>query len=153
LAPVALSVTSLPSPYTAGTQVNVAVTAVDQYGNQASGYTDTVHFSSSDARASLPADYIFTAPEAGSHTFQVAPKTAGTQSFSVTDTVNPAFASTQAGIVVNPGPAAVFVFSGLPSSATAGVQQTFTITVEDNFGNVAPYGGTVLFSSSDSQAT
>jgi hypothetical protein len=153
LAPASLSVTSLPSPYTAGTLAGVTVTAVDIYGNRASGYTGTIHVSSSDARAGLPADYTFTAADGGTHGFAVTLMTAGTQSFSVADTVDPAFASTQTGIVVVPGAASVFVFSGLSASTTAGIQQTFTITAQDGFGNVAPYFGTVSFSSSDSQAT
>jgi hypothetical protein len=153
LAPAGLSVTNLPSPYTAGTQVGVTVTAVDIYGNRASGYTGTVHFSSTDGRASLPADYTFTAADGGAHTFPVTLKTAGTQSFSVTDTTNSAFSGTQSGIVVVPAPASVFVFTGLPASTTAGAPQTFTITSQDGFGNVAPYFGTVSFSSSDTQAS
>jgi hypothetical protein len=153
LAPVSLSVTKLPSPTTAGTVTSVTVTAVDIYGNTARSYADTVHFSSSDAQASLPADYTFTAADGGTHTFQVTLKTAGTQSFRVTDTVNPAFASTQSGIQVTPAAASVFAFSGMPSATTAGAAQTFTITAMDAFGNRAQYLGTVSFSSSDSQAS
>jgi hypothetical protein len=153
LAPVGLSVTSLPSPYTAGTQVVVTVTAVDVYGNRAPGYTGTVHFSSTDAQASLPADYTFTAADNSAHGFLVTLKTAGTQSFSVADTVNSAFSGTQSGIVVNPAAASVFAITGLPASTTAGVAQTFTVTALDAFGNRAQYFGVVLFSSSDSQAS
>ena len=152
LAPATLSVTSLPSPYTAGTQVGVTVAAVDIYGNRATSYTGTIHVSSSDAQASLPADYTFTSADGGTHSFLVTLKTAGTRSFSVADTVNPAFAGTQSGIVVVPAAASVFVFTGFPASTTAGQAQTFTITAEDAFGNVAPYLGSVSFSSSDSQA-
>jgi hypothetical protein len=94
----------LPSPYTAGTTLGVIVSSVDIYGNKAAGYTGTVHFASSDPRASLPADYTFTTADAGAHSFAVTLKAAGTQSFSVADTVNPAFATTQTGIVVNPPP-------------------------------------------------
>jgi hypothetical protein len=153
LVPASLSVTSLPRPYTAGTVVGVTVTAVDIYGNRAPGYTGTIHVSSSDAQASLPADYTFTAADGGTHSFLVTLKTAGTQSFSVADTVNPAFASAQSGIVVNPAAASVFSFTGLPASTTAGTPQTFTITAMDAFGNRAPYFGSVVFSSSDSQAS
>jgi hypothetical protein len=152
LAPAGLSVTSLPNPYTAGTTA-VAVTVVDIYGNRAAGYTGTIHFSSSDAQASLPADYTFTAGDAGTHTFVVTLKTAGTQSFSVADTVNAAFSSTQSGIVVIPAAASVLTITGLPSSTTAGVQQTFVVTAFDPFGNRARYFGSVVFSSSDSQAS
>jgi hypothetical protein len=152
LAPVALSVTSLPSTYTAGSVVGVTVTAVDTYGNRASGYTGTIHFSSTDGQASLPADYSFTNADGGAHSFLVTLKTAGTQSFSVADTVNAAFASTQSGIVVIPAPASLFTITGLPSSTTAGVRQTFIVTAFDAFGNRAPYLGTVVFTSTDGQA-
>jgi hypothetical protein len=153
LAPAAMSVTSLANPYTAGTVSGITVTAVDIYGNRAAGYTGTIHFSSSDAQANLPADYTFTAGDGGAHTFLVTLKSAGTQSFSVADTVNPAFSSTQSGIVVNPAAASVFTITGLPSSTTAGVQQTFVVTAFDAFGNRARYFGSVVFSSSDSQAS
>jgi hypothetical protein len=152
LAPASLSVTGLPNPYTAGTAA-VAVTVVDIYGNRASGYTGTIHFSSSDAQASLPADYTFTAGDAGTHTFVVTLKTPGTQSFGVADTVNAGFSSTQSGIVVIPAPASVFTITGLPSTTTAGVSQTFVVTAFDAFGNRAQYFGSVVFSSSDSQAS
>lgn len=153
LAASSLNVTNLPSPYTAGTPVGVTVAAVDIYGNLAPSYTGTIHVSSSDPQASLPADYTFTAADGGAHSFLVTLKTAGTQSFSVADTANPAFANAQSGIVVVPAAASVFVFTGLPASTTAGVPQTFTITAQDGFGNVAPYFGSVSFSSSDSQAS
>jgi hypothetical protein len=152
LAPAGLSVTNLPSPDTAGIALSVTVTAVDIYGNRAFGYTGTVHFSSSDPQASLPADYTFTAADAGVHGFLVTLKTAGTQSFGIADTVNAAFSSTQSGIVVVPAPASVFTFTGLPSSTTAGVPQTFIVTAFDAFGNRAPYLGTVVFSSTDGQS-
>ena len=152
LAPASLSVSNLANPYTAGTTA-VTVTVVDIYGNLAAGYTGTIHFSSSDAQANLPADYTFTAGDGGAHTFLITLKTAGTQSFSVADTVNPAFSSTQSGIVVNPAAASVFTIAGLPSSTTAGVQQTFVVTAFDAFGNRARYFGSVVFSSSDSQAS
>jgi hypothetical protein len=152
LAPVSLGVSSLPSATTAGTVSGVTVSALDIYGNRAPSYTGTIHLSSTDPQASLPADYTFTAADGGSHSFLVTLKTAGTQSLSVADTVNPAFASTQTGIVVYPAAASVFAFTGLPSSTTAGVPQTFTITATDAYGNRAPYFGEVVFSSSDSQA-
>ena len=48
---------------------NVTVTAQDAYGNTATGYTGTVHFTSSDGQAVLPADYTFAAGDNGTHTF------------------------------------------------------------------------------------
>jgi hypothetical protein len=70
----------------------VTVTAYDAYGNVATGYTGTVHFTSSDhnPNAHLPADYTFTAADAGTHTFSgsVSLHSHGQQSITVTDTVN-----------------------------------------------------------------
>ena len=48
----------------------------DVYENIAGGYTGTVHFTSSDAKAALPVNYTFAAADAGAHTFGAALKTA-----------------------------------------------------------------------------
>ena len=64
------------------------MTAKDAYGNVATGYTGTVHFTSSDAAAALPADYAFTAADKGVHTFSVTFQTAGSQSVTVADTAS-----------------------------------------------------------------
>src|SRR6202023_3027373 len=54
---------------TAGSPFNVTVASEDACGNVATGYTGTVHFTSSDPRATLPADFTFTAADNGTHTF------------------------------------------------------------------------------------
>src|SRR6185503_8372501 len=50
-----------------------------------SGYTGTVHFTSSDAQAILPADYTFLPADAGTHQFSFTLKTLGDQTITVTD--------------------------------------------------------------------
>jgi hypothetical protein len=77
------------------------VTAVDAYGNRVSGYTGTVHFTSSDAKAKLPADYKFTAADADTHVFSVTLKTKGTQWVRATDKVTTTIKGSQYGIVVH----------------------------------------------------
>ena len=72
----------------AGTPQSFTVTLADSFGNVATGYVGTVHFTSTDGQAGLPANYTFTAADQGKHTFQVTFKTTGTQSLSVTDTTN-----------------------------------------------------------------
>ena len=62
-----------PAATTAGTSLSVTVTAEDAYDNAATGYTGTVHFTSSDGQAVLPGDYTFTAGDAGAHTFTASP--------------------------------------------------------------------------------
>ena len=82
-----LVVSGFTSPTTAGAAHNFTVTAQDAFGNVTTGYTGTVHFTSSDGAAVLPANYTFTGGDAGTHVFSVTLKTAGTQSITATDTV------------------------------------------------------------------
>src|SRR5262249_32483727 len=56
-------------PVTAGTPFALLVQASDPFGLSVPGYRGTVHFSSTDPQATLPADYTFTAPDNGQHTF------------------------------------------------------------------------------------
>lgn len=58
-----------PAAVNALTPFQITVTVLDPYGNQVTGYAGTVHFTSSDSLAWLPADYTFTAADAGQHTF------------------------------------------------------------------------------------
>jgi hypothetical protein len=56
--------------------------------NIATGYTGTVHFKSTDGKASLPSNYTFKASDKGTHTFSgVVLKTRGKQSITATDTL------------------------------------------------------------------
>jgi hypothetical protein len=148
-----MTVTGFPSSTTAGVAGGFTVTLKDPYGNRASGYTGTVHFTSSDAKASLPANYTFTAADAGVHTFSAILKTAGTQSVTVADTTTTSLTGTDGGVTVKPAAASRFVISA-PSSVTSGVAFSLTITVEDAYGNVVTgYTGTIHFKSTDNTAT
>jgi hypothetical protein len=90
-----LSVTGFPSTVTAGTAGAITVTARDPGGNVLTDYTGTVHFSSSDSTATLPANYTFTAGDAGVHTFsKVTLRKKGTQTLAVSDTLNGALTAT-----------------------------------------------------------
>src|SRR6202030_4010434 len=62
------------------------VTAAVNNGD-GSNYLGTVHFTSSDGSASLPADYTFTEADAGTHIFSGAVKlnTPGTETITVAD--------------------------------------------------------------------
>jgi hypothetical protein len=152
-AAASLAFSNVPANATAGGAFSLAVWARDAYGNTATSYTGTVHFTSSDARAALPADYTLTGSDAGSHTFSVTLKTAGSQSLTATDTATGSLTAPASGIVVNPAAAATFILSA-PASVTHGVAFTVTLTVEDTYGNVVTgYTGTVHFRSSDSTAT
>src|SRR3954469_7349395 len=89
----------LPASTQAGKNLAFTVSAEDLFGQPAVGYRGTVHFSSSDPQAALPADYTFTAADAGAHTFAVTLKTAGSQSITATDTVTNSLTGSQAGIM------------------------------------------------------
>jgi hypothetical protein len=148
-----LSVTTFPTPITAGMAGSFIVTARDPYGNIATSYKGTVHFASSDRRASLPGYYTFTAGDAGVHTFSATLKTAGTQWITARDTTTASVAGTNAGITVNPSAAAQFLI-GAPWSVTCGTKFSLTLEVADAYGNVVGnYAGTVQFRSTDGRAT
>jgi hypothetical protein len=148
-----LALSGFPSPVTAGVAGTETVTARDSSGNTATNYRGTIHFTSTDPQAALPANYTFTAADAGVHTFNITLKTAGTQSITATDTTTSTITGSQSGILVTPAAAASFNLSGFPSPTTAGVVGTETVTAQDAFGNTATgYTGTVHFTSSDSQA-
>jgi hypothetical protein len=148
-----VTVSGFPSPTTAGGAGNIAVTLRDAYGNVATGYKGTVHFTSSDPQAALPANYTFTAADAGVHTFSATLKTAGTQSLTATDTTTASLAGTDGGITVKAAAASKYVVSAPPSVA-AGLAFSLSVTAEDAYGNVAGgYTGTVHFTSTDNAAS
>ena len=95
-----LAVSGLPSPYGVGSTHAVTVTALDAYGNVATGYRGLVHFTSTDTKAALPADYTFTSANAGTHSFNVILKTAGTRSVTATDRATSSVTGVQSGILV-----------------------------------------------------
>jgi hypothetical protein len=148
-----LVVSGLTTPRTAGSAGSIRVTAVDAYGNRIHSYLGTVHFTSSDPQAKLPASYTFTAADAGTHVFSVTIKTAGTQSVTATDTKTATIKGSQAGIVVNPAALKTLVVSGLTTPRTAGTAGSIRVTAVDAYGNrIHGYLGTVHFTSTDAKA-
>ncbi len=64
-------IVNAPAKVTAGVPFDLTVTAVDPFGQVAVGYTGTATFGTTDPDPGvvLPADYTFTAADAGVHTF------------------------------------------------------------------------------------
>jgi len=90
-----LVLTSPPGPFEAGEEFSVEVMARDAFGNDATGYLGTIHVTSTDPLAELPADYTFTAADDGRRSFNVVLKTAANpQQITVTDTVLAELAAT-----------------------------------------------------------
>jgi len=143
------SVTPANSSVTAGTAVSLAVTALDASNAAVGNYVGTVHFTSSDGQAVMPADSKLTN---GTGMFSATLKTAGSQTIIVTDATTPSISGTSSAVSV--GAAPTFKFSVMvPASATAGTAFQFTVTAEDQFNNTATtYSGAVRFSSKDGQA-
>jgi hypothetical protein len=140
---------STPSTAAAGSAFSITVTALDQLGNNVTGYTGTVHFTSSDGAATLPADTPLTN---GTGTFSATLYTAGDQTITATDTQTSSFTGSSSAVAVSAAAATHFAVS-TPSSATAGSVFSMTVTALDQVGNtVAGYTGTVHFTSSDGQA-
>src|SRR5438132_2733490 len=149
-------IVAAPSGVTAGVATDSTVTAVDTYGNVATSYAGTVHFTSSDPQATLATDYRFVTTDQGSHRFAglFTLRTAGTQSLTATDTVTATIQGTKSDIAVAPGPAATLLVAGINAPLTAGGSRSLTVEVKDAFGNRATgYSGTVAFGSSDPQGT
>jgi ELWxxDGT repeat protein len=145
------TVAGFPSPVSAGSAGSFTVTASDAYGNRVTGYTGTVRFTSSDAKAVLPGNYTFTGADSGTRTFSAMLKTAGIQSLSATDTLNVTFSGAQS-VTVKPAAASQIVLNS-PATVNAGAKFDMTVTVVDVYGNVATgYRGKLPFRSSDSMA-
>ncbi|MDB5352047.1 MAG: hypothetical protein JWN86_3294 [Planctomycetota bacterium] len=140
---------SNPTTLAAGTTYNVTITAEDAIGNVGVGYTSTIHFSSSDVQAGLPADYTFTTADAGTHAFAVTLKSAGLRFVGVSEVGGAA--SGGSNVNVTPGAAQSFALAG--GGGAIGVSRQVTIVARDAYGNTATsYSGAVHVTSSDPSA-
>ena len=134
----------------AGTPFTVTVTAEDAYGNTATGYTGTVHFSSSDSGSgvNLPSNYAFQAGDNGVKSFSVTLVTVGSQSITATDTVTGSITGSESGIMVTHAAAASasVVISPAGASVTAGASKTYSAMATDAYGNNWDVTGSVSWS-------
>ena len=110
-----------PANATAGSAFSVTVTAQDQYGNTATGYGGTVHFTGGGTGPTLPSDYTFVGGDNGTHTFTngVTLRQAGNRTVTATDTVTGSITGTSGTIAVAPAAAATLTVTA-PANATAG---------------------------------
>ncbi len=90
---------SAPASALSGVAFSLTITVQDAYGNVVTGYTGTIHFTSRDRKATLPANYTFTAADKGVHTFSgLILVKRGNQTVTITDTLN---SSLFASLIVN----------------------------------------------------
>ena len=140
---------SAPSTATAGTPISVTVTALSAGNTTVTGYTGTVHLTSSDGAATLPANATLTN---GVGTFSVTLNTAGNQTVTATDTVTSSITGTSGNI--NVSVVATHFSVAAPSTAASGTAFPFTVTaLSASNATVTGYTGTVHFTSSDGTAS
>lgn len=138
-----------PANSTTGSAFNFTVAALDASNNTVISYSGTVHFTSTDAQAVLPAVSTLTN---GVGTFSATLKTSGAQTITATDTVATSITGTSNAISATA--LAIHFSVSVPSNATTGIAFSFAVFALDPSNNVAPsYSGTIHFSSSDGQAT
>jgi hypothetical protein len=128
-AATSMTLTGIANPATAGAPSSATVSVRDAYSNLATGYRGTVGFTSTDAAATLPAGYAFTAGDAGSHVFTgVVLRTAGNQGVTATDGT---LTGTQTPITVQPGILHHLVLSPASATISAGGTRAFTAQGRD----------------------
>ncbi|HEY2354392.1 MAG TPA: hypothetical protein VGH79_05780 [Gaiellaceae bacterium] len=135
------------------TPQSATVRVLDATGATVQGYTGTVHFTANDPQAVLPADYTFTATDAGVHTF-TGGVTMKTESAAATVTVSaPGLSSSSQTFGVGPGATAALKVGLSPGIGVAGTPQLIVVDAVDAYGNRDHhYTGTVHFTSDDPQA-
>ena len=112
-------VLTLPQNVGGGDATTATLTAYDGDYEVATGYTGTVHFSSTDGAATLPVDYTFTAGDAGTHTFTggFTLRTAGRQVVTFSD-IATATITGSAGTDVGPGTPSITATATGPNSVS-----------------------------------
>jgi CSLREA domain-containing protein len=143
---------TVPATAVAGTPTTVSVTAQDTYGNTVTTYSGTVHFTSNDPNAVLPANSTLASGTSSfSATFLTA--TAGaTATITAADTVSTTITGSSAGTTVSPGAVTQFAIS-YANPTYAGLQNTAVITPEDAYNNInSTYTGSITITSNDSAA-
>jgi hypothetical protein len=143
----------------------VTVTAQDTFNNTVTGYSGTVHFTSSDGAAILPVNSTLTS---GTGTFTVTLKMSGNRTVTATDMVTGSITGSGA-IAVNPGsfaqlqllvpgetasPGSATGKTGSPSSQAAGIPLSVTVNAVDALWNLVNTVTDVIHvDSSDAAAT
>ena len=120
--PISLVIT-MPSSVGTGIANDAMVTAYDASYNVATGYTGTIHFTSTDGAATLPLNYTFTGGDAGVHTFTggVTMRTNGSQIITATDVADATINGSK-GLTVS-------VFPSTPAGLTATAATTTQVAV------------------------
>lgn len=137
-----------PSAASPGSPFTVNVMALDANNQIMPDYVGTIHFSSSDPRAALPADSYMS----GGRSFTATLYSLGSQTITVNDTTTLPATGTSNVIAVSSRPVR-FVVLAPPSVAAGSVFNISVTAVDANNQPVIGYTGPVRFTSSDWAAT
>jgi uncharacterized repeat protein (TIGR01451 family) len=127
-----------PATATAGAPFNVTVTALNAGGTTATSYAGTVHFTSTDGAAVLPANSTLTN---GVGTFSTTLNTSGSRTITATDTVTSAITGTSGPINVGINATSTTLTSS-QNPSQVGQAVTFTATASSSGGTPT---GTITF--------
>jgi CSLREA domain-containing protein len=119
-----------PAIATGGTAFNFTVTALDASNGVVPTYSGTVHFTSTDPNAALPADATLTN---GTGTFSATLATLGNQTITATDTVNASITGTSGAIAVS---APSFVVENTNDSGTGSLRAALANAATAGSGNI-----------------
>jgi Bacterial Ig-like domain (group 3) len=152
-------IVTAPASTPAATAIAFTVTAQNPAGTKTTdtAFAGTVHFTSTDAGATLPADFVFVPADLGTQVFSATFATEGTQTITATDTLNGSIVGTNGSIVVSQAATITSLSTTCPTTFTegqsillsasvaAGESPTGSITFADDTdtlcGSVAVSGG------------
>ncbi len=130
--PTVSFILTLPSVMGANDAASATLTAYNSNYTIATGYTGTVHFTSSDGSAPLPPNYTFTGADAGTHTFTngFTLRTAGGQTVTATDIANPTITLTRNVIVGPSTPTGLIATATTPTNVNVSWTTVAGVTYE-----------------------
>jgi hypothetical protein len=126
----------VPASIMPGVAFDVTVQALDASNNPVPNYTGTVHFSSTDGMAMLPAD---TTQTTGTGTYSAAFNTPGNWTITVMDAANN-ISGTSASVAVATTAATTTTITSTPNPSALGQTVTFTATVSTDPTSGTPTG-------------
>ena len=141
-----------PGTAVAGAGFTFTVSALDQYQNVVTSYNGTVHISGSDGGVStqLPASNTLSS---GSGLFTATLTTTGNQTLTAADTANSSITAGTSTILVVASSVGLHFVVNAPLTTSVGAGFPFTVTAQDEYGNInTNYLGVVKFTSTDTAA-
>ena len=146
-----VGVISQPASY-AGGESRLLVVALDANNRPVRNYTGKVHFTSTDAAATLPADYTFTTADRGRKSFKVTLATEGSHTITVTDAATSSITG-EGKVTVLAAQVATQFFVRVERAYAGAETRVVVAALDANNRPVSTYTGTVALTSSDSGAT